>query len=82
MGGRVAGGVLAGAVAATGGLGTIGMLPPDHLHSAISRVRDEAPGRSAAVNLLMPFARRGHVRACLETNADIVVLAFGATRHW
>lgn len=77
MGGGVADAALAGAVAAAGGLGTIGMLPPERLRSAISRVRDEAPGRSVAVNVLVPFARRAHVRTCLEARADIVVLAFG-----
>lgn len=79
MGGGIAGGRLATAVASAGGLGTIGLLPPDKLRAAIARVRNEAPGRAVAVNLLMPFARRPHVRICLQERVDIVVVAFGGT---
>lgn len=75
MGGGVAGGRLAAAVA--GGLGTIGMMAPAELRGAVERVREEAPGRAVAVNLLMPFARRHHVRACLDARVDVVVPAFG-----
>lgn len=77
MGGGVAGGRLAAAVAAAGGLGTIGMMAPAELRGAVERVREEAPGRAVAVNLLMPFARRHHVRACLDARVDVVVPAFG-----
>ncbi|GLY71206.1 hypothetical protein Atai01_78250 [Amycolatopsis taiwanensis] len=73
----IAGGRLAGAVAGAGGLGTIGLLPPGELQAAIGRVRDEAPGRCVAVNLLMQFARRRHVQACVDAGVDVVVLAFG-----
>lgn len=73
----IAGGRLAAAVARAGGLGTIGMMPPTELKAAIDRVRDEAPDRSVSVNLLMKFARRHHVRACVEAGVDVVVLAFG-----
>lgn len=77
MGGGVAGPRLAGAVSAAGGLGTLGLLPPPVLAGAVGRVRDQAPGRAVAVNLLMPFVRRGHVEACLRARVDAVVLFFG-----
>ncbi|WP_280382749.1 nitronate monooxygenase [Nocardia wallacei] len=73
----IAGGRLAAAVAGAGGLGTIGLMPPTPLRAAIGRVRDEAPGRCVAVNLLMQFARRHHVAACVEVGVDVVVVAFG-----
>ncbi|KZM74731.1 NAD(P)H-dependent flavin oxidoreductase [Nocardia terpenica] len=78
--GNIAGGRLAAAVASAGGLGTIGLLPPDELRAAIGRVREEAVDRAVSVNLLMPFARRHHVRVCLEEHVDVVVLAFGGNR--
>lgn len=81
MGGGVAGPRLAGAVAAAGGLGTLGLLPPDTLTGAIGRVRDQAPGRAVAVNLLMPFVHRGHVEACLRTRVDVAVLFYGGDGH-
>ncbi|PPJ35805.1 nitronate monooxygenase [Nocardia nova] len=77
MGGGIASGRLAAAVAAAGGLGTIGMMPPVELRAAIARVREQAPERAVVVNLLMPFARRHHVRACLDARVDAVVVAFG-----
>ena len=56
MGGGLAGPELAGAVTAAGGLGTLGLLPPADLREAIGQVRDVAPDRSVAVNLLMPLS--------------------------
>jgi nitronate monooxygenase len=80
--GHVAGadGRLAAAVAAAGGLGTIGLLPPDELRAAIARVRAEAPDRTVAVNLLMRFTRRHHVEVCVRERVDVVVVAFGGNR--
>lgn len=75
--GPIAGARLAGAVAAAGGLGTIGLLPPDRLRAAIRSVRDQAPDRSVAVNLLARFTRRGHVDVCIAERVDVVVVAFG-----
>ena len=77
MGGGVAGPRLAGAVAAAGGLGTLGLLPPRALPAAVGEVRERAPGRSVAVNLLMPFVRAGHVEACVRAQVDVAVLFFG-----
>jgi nitronate monooxygenase len=62
MGGGLAGGPLARAVAKAGGLCTLGLALPSQLRMAIDHVRAEAPGRAVAVNLLIPFAsqsRRG-----------------------
>lgn len=80
MGGGLAGPELAAAVATAGGLGTLGLLPPADLRAAIRQVRDAAPDRSVAVNLLMPFVRRGHVQACVESGIDVAVIAFGMDR--
>jgi nitronate monooxygenase len=63
MGGGLAGATLAAAVAEAGGLGMIGIATPRQLRTSIDRVREQAPGRVVAVNLLMPFARRHHVRS-------------------
>lgn len=81
MGGGIAGAALAGAVSEAGGLGTLGLVPPVELGESIHRVRDQAPGRAVAVNLLMPFLRRRHVAVCLENRIDIAVLAFGGSRE-
>ena len=80
MGGGLAGPELAAAVAAAGGLGTLGLLPPEELREAIHQVRDAAPDRLVAVNLLMPFVRRSHVRVCVESGIDVAVIAFGMDR--
>lgn len=81
MGGGLAGARLAAAVAQAGGLGTLGLVSPGRLRSAIEQVRAQAPGRAVAVNLLMPFARRSHVEVCIEHRVDVAVVAFGGDRH-
>ncbi|OBI45991.1 oxidoreductase [Mycobacterium kyorinense] len=80
MGGGLAGAQLAAAVANAGGLGTLGLAPPSQLRAAIDHVRAEAPGRAVAVNLLMPFVRRGHVDVCVDNRVDVAVVAFGGDR--
>ncbi len=82
MGGGLAGADLATAVARAGGLGTLGLMPPDQLRESIQKVRDCAPDRAVAVNLLAPFARRRHVLVCAESGIDVAVLAFGGARSW
>jgi nitronate monooxygenase len=77
MGGGLAGPELAAAVAAAGGLGTLGLAEPAKLPDYIKRVRDAAPDRAIAVNLLMPFVRRAHVEACVKSGIDVAVLGFG-----
>lgn len=78
MGGGLAGHELAAAVSAAGGLGTIGVLPPGELRGEIADARrvTDAP---LAVNLLLPFARRGHFEAASE--ADVVVTFWGRPRR-
>jgi nitronate monooxygenase len=80
MGGGLAGPELAAAVAAAGGLGTLGLAPATDLREAIRQVRGGATGRAVAVNLLMPFVRRGHVEECVNSRVDVVVMAFGIDR--
>src|ERR1700756_1756669 len=60
MGGGLAGATLAAAVAEAGGLGTIGIATPRQLRTSIDVVRERAPGRAVAVNLLMRFVE--HLR--------------------
>jgi nitronate monooxygenase len=80
MGGGLAGPELATAVAAAGGLGTLGLAPPVQLREAINIVREGAAGRAVAVNLLMPFVRRSHVDACADARIEVAVLGFGIDR--
>lgn len=77
MGGGVSGPELAAAVAAAGGLGTLSLASPTAWRTGFRRIREQAPGRAVAVNLLMPFTRPHHVRACLDARVDVAVLFFG-----
>jgi NAD(P)H-dependent flavin oxidoreductase YrpB (nitropropane dioxygenase family) len=79
MGGGVSGPRLAGAVAAAGGLGTLGLTSPQRLRAGIASVRAQAPGRAVAVNLLMPFVRKRHIATCLAERIDVAVLFFGGS---
>jgi nitronate monooxygenase len=78
MGGGLAGHQLAAAVSGAGGLGTIGFLGPDDLRSEIAAAR-RLSDRPLAVNLLLPFARRGHFEAASE--ADVVVTFWGSPKR-
>jgi NAD(P)H-dependent flavin oxidoreductase YrpB (nitropropane dioxygenase family) len=82
MAGGVAGGELAGAVSAAGGLGTVGMMGVRAFASALSLARARAGGRPVAANLLVPFIREGHLRACAEASVALVVLHGGTSRRW
>jgi nitronate monooxygenase len=73
MGGGLATSALAVAVSDAGGLGTIGLLPPDALRAEIAAARAQTP-KPIAVNLIVPFARRTHWEVASE--ADVVVT------HW
>jgi nitronate monooxygenase len=73
MGGGLATSALAVAVSDAGGLGTIGLLPPDALRAEIAAARSQTP-KPLAVNLIVPFARRAHWEVASE--ADVVVT------HW
>jgi len=78
MGGGLSGADLAAAVSDAGGLGTIGILPPDTLRQELSAAR-AATDRPVAVNLLLPFARRAHFEVAAE--ADAVVTFWGRPRR-
>jgi nitronate monooxygenase len=78
MGGGLSGHQLAAAVSAAGGLGTIGFLAPEDLRSEIAAAR-RLSDRPLAVNLLLPFARRGHFEVASE--ADVVVTFWGSPKR-
>lgn len=82
MGGGVAGGELAGAVSAAGGLGTVGMMAPRAFAGALREARRRAPDRPVAANLLVPFIRQAHVDACSEAGVALVVLHGGCSARW
>jgi NAD(P)H-dependent flavin oxidoreductase YrpB (nitropropane dioxygenase family) len=77
MGGGISRGALAGAVSAAGGLGTVGILPPDSLRREVLGARDIAAQRPVAVNLLLPFTTRAHADLCVELRVPVVVLFCG-----
>jgi NAD(P)H-dependent flavin oxidoreductase YrpB (nitropropane dioxygenase family) len=76
MGGGMAASALAVAVAESGGLGTIGLLPPEALRAEIAAARDQT-SKPLAVNLIVPLARRAHWE--VANNADVVVTHWEAT---
>lgn len=82
MGGGVAGAELAGAVSAAGGLGTVGISAPRHFAAELGRAVALAGGRPVAANLLVPFARRAHIDACIAAGAALVVFHDGAPARW
>ena len=78
MGGGLSTADLAAAVSNAGGLGTVGILPDAAAFEAeLRRARSLAPQRPLAANLLLPFARRAHVDACIATAVDVAVLFCG-----
>lgn len=77
LGGGLSRGRLAAAVSAAGGLGTIGILPPEVLRKELNRAREAATGRPVAVNLLMPYVVRQHVDLCVELKPSVAVLFCG-----
>src|SRR3954453_2152542 len=78
MGGGIAGHELAAAVSDAGGLGTLGLLAPQALATEVRAAR-ERTSRPVAINLLPPFARRGHWELARE--ADVVVTFWGRPRR-
>jgi NAD(P)H-dependent flavin oxidoreductase YrpB (nitropropane dioxygenase family) len=82
MGGGVVRAELAGAVSAAGALGTIGILAPGLFRAELRRASELAPGRPVAANLLVPFTRREHVAACIDSRAALVVFHGGVGRRW
>jgi nitronate monooxygenase len=77
MAGGVAGARLAAAVAGAGGLGLVGMLDPPALERELRAARRAAPAGAVGAGLLLPFARRAHVSACIRGGACAVLLFAG-----
>ena len=73
MGGGLASAELAAAVSEAGGLGTIGIVPAPVLHEQLTAAR-ALTAKPLAINLIVPFARRGHWEAA--AGADVIVT------HW
>ena len=78
MGGGLSTSPLAAAVSAAGGLGTIGILPPNVLRAELNAARELTDG-PVAINLLLPFARRGHFEVAAD--ADALVTFWGRPRR-
>src|SRR6478609_5618410 len=74
LGGGLARARLTAAIADAGGLGQIGIMPPDALAAELRAHRERSPG-PVAVNLLLPFARRRHWE--IAQGADAVVTFWG-----
>lgn len=82
MGGGVAGGELAGAVSASGALGTVGMTDVHDFAAQLRRARALAGPRPVSANLLVPFARREHIDICIAAGVAVVVLHDGFPARW
>lgn len=77
MGGGLSTSPLAGAVSAAGGMGTVGIMPPDEFAAELRNTRTLAGDAPFAANLLMPFVRPAHVEACLRERPNVVVMFYG-----
>lgn len=82
MGGGVAGGELAGAVSAAGALGTVGLTDVHRFAAALRQAAAIAGAAPVAANLLVPFARRAHIDACIAGGTRVVVLHDGFPVRW
>ena len=78
MGGGLSGHELAAAVSEAGGLGTIATVGAGAIEQELAAART-LTGRPIAVNLLLPFARRGWFAAAEK--ADVVVTFWGRPRR-
>jgi nitronate monooxygenase len=78
MGGGISRHELAAAVSEAGGLGTIAVNGAEAIRRELAAAR-ALTGRPLAVNVLLPFARRGWFEAAAE--ADVVVTFWGAPRR-
>jgi NAD(P)H-dependent flavin oxidoreductase YrpB (nitropropane dioxygenase family) len=77
MGGGLSTARLAIAVSLAGGLGTLGILPPDEFKRELKLCRSDCQSKPFAANLLMPFVRKSHVDACLAEHPAVVVMFQG-----
>ena len=78
MGGGLARAELAAAVSEAGGLGTLGLMPPQVLASELAKAR-RATQKPIALNLLLNLARAKHWEVARE--ADIVVTFWGRPKR-
>ncbi len=78
LGGGLSRARLTGAIAEAGGLGQLGIMPPPLLRAELAEHRERSRG-PVAVNLLLPFARRGHWSVAAA--ADAVVTFWGRPRR-
>jgi nitronate monooxygenase len=78
LGGGVSRARLTVAIAGAGGLGQLGIMPPRALRAELAAHRERS-ARPVAVNLLLPFTRRGHWELARE--ADVVVTFWGRPRR-
>lgn len=78
LGGGLSRAKLTVAIAEAGGVGQLGIMPPPVLRAELAAHRERST-RPAAVNLLLPFARRGHWEVARE--ADAVVTFWGKPRR-
>lgn len=82
MGGGVAGGALAGAVSAAGALGTVGLTDVHSFAADLRQATALAGKQPVAANLLVPFARKAHIDACIAGGIKLVVLHDGFPARW
>lgn len=78
LGGGLSRAQLTVAIAEAGGLGQLGIMPPPMLRAELAGHRERSR-RPVAVNVLLPFARRGHWEVARE--ADAVVTFWGRPRR-
>jgi nitronate monooxygenase len=78
LGGGLSRARLTVAIGEAGGLGQLGTMPPEQLRTELTAHRDQS-SRPVAVNVLLPFARRGHWDVARD--ADAVVTFWGAPRR-
>jgi len=78
MGGGISRHELAAAVSEAGGLGTIAVTGAEAIRRELASAR-ALTGRPVAVNVLLPFARRGWFEAAAE--ADVLVTFWGEPRR-
>src|ERR1700755_2001513 len=80
LGGGFSSPQLAAAVAAAGGLGTIGTRAPAVLQRDFADARSLAGDRPLGIGLLLPFTRRAHVDVVIGAKPEVVVLMAGFRR--
>lgn len=81
MGGGLSTAELTIAVGQAGGLGTIGLLPPQRFAEELHHAKRLCNTQPIAANLLMPFVRRAHVDACVEIKPAVTTLFYGYSRR-